>query len=255
MFPKVAPKFFTERTKGPISSDSFAVPKSSGGGSGSYAVNVNGTSYQVTTASSGDNMNVTVNGTSYNVAFGAASASSAPAAASSGTGGGADITAPVAGTLIKHVVPAGTNVSAGQTVIMIESMKMELEVKATTSGVVSYSVNPGAQITSGQVLGKIGGGAVTPAPAAAAPAKPAAAAAPAVQAPSGTGAVVNAPVAGTLLKNVLAEGAAVTSGQTIVVIESMKMELEIKAASNGSVHYLGTPGSQISSGQPLAEIK
>ena len=257
MFPKVAPKFFKERTNGPVSSDSFVVKKAAATSSngGSYSVTVNGTAYNVTTGPAGDTMNVTVNGTAYNVSFAAPSAAAPVATVVSG---GADITAPVAGTLLKHVVPAGSTVKKGDTVIMIESMKMELEVKATADGPITYTVQPGTQITAGQVIANIGGGAVVAAPVAnAAPAPvanavPAPTAAPA--APTG-GAVVAAPVAGTLLKNVAAEGASVKSGDTIIMIESMKMELEVKAASNGTVHFLCTAGSQITAGQPLAEIK
>jgi oxaloacetate decarboxylase alpha subunit len=260
MFPKVAPKFFAERANGPVSSDSFALPKPGTAPSkgGSYTVNVNGTAYSVSAGPSGDTMNITVNGTPYSVAFGAAG-TAAPAggtvpanAVLAAAAGGTDITAPVAGTLLKHVIPAGTAVKNGQTVLLIESMKMELEIKATADGTVSYSAAPGSQIAAGQVLGRIGGAAVAPPVPVAAPvpAVPAPAAA-----PSGIGAAVNAPVAGTLLKNTLAEGTAVTSGQTIILIESMKMELEVKAASNGTVHYLAQPGSTIAAGQPLAEIK
>lgn len=249
MFPKVAPKFFKERTNGPVSSDSFVVKKAAATSSngGSYSVTVNGTAYNVTTGPAGDTMNVTVNGTAYNVSFAAPSADAPVATVVSG---GADITAPVAGTLLKHVVPAGSTVKKGDTVIMIESMKMELEVKATADGPITYTVQPGTQITAGQVIANIGGGAVVAAPVA--NAAPAPAAAPA--APTG-GAVVAAPVAGTLLKNVAAEGASVKSGDTIIMIESMKMELEVKATSNGTVHFLCTAGSQITAGQPLAEIK
>ena len=39
------------------------------------------------------------------------------------------------------------------------------------------------------------------------------------------------------------------------MIESMKMELEIKAGTAGVVHFVATPGSQITAGQILAEIK
>ncbi len=249
MFPKVAPKFFKERANGPVSSDSFVVKKAATTSSngGSYSVTVNGTAYNVTTGPAGDTMNVTVNGTAYNVSFAAPSATAPVATVVSG---GADITAPVAGTLLKHVVPAGSTVKKGDTVIMIESMKMELEVKATADGPITYTVQPGTQITAGQVIANIGGGAVVVAPVA--NAAPAPAAAPA--APTG-GAVVAAPVAGTLLKNVAAEGASVKSGDTIIMIESMKMELEVKATSNGTVHFLCTAGSQITAGQPLAEIK
>jgi oxaloacetate decarboxylase alpha subunit len=39
------------------------------------------------------------------------------------------------------------------------------------------------------------------------------------------------------------------------MIESMKMELEVKAASNGTIHFIATAGSAITAGQALAEIK
>ena len=246
MFPKVAPKFFAERAKGPISSDSFALPKASAeaGKGGSYTVNVDGTNYNVTSGPAGDNMSVTVDGVTYNVAFSAAGASVAPAATGSTTG--ADIKAPVAGTLLKHVVASGTEVKEGDTVVMIESMKMELEVKATASGKVEFTVQPGSAITAGQVLGTIGGGAaaVVAAPVANAPA----------QASTG-GAAVTAPVAGTYLKSVVSEGASVKSGDTVCMIESMKMELEVKAACDGKIHFVATAGSAIQAGQTLAEIK
>ena len=260
MFPKVAPKFFKERANGPVSSDSFVVkaapaaaaPASAPSQGGSYCVTVNGTAYNVTTGPAGDTMSVNVNGTSYNVSFGAPG--TAPVAAPAVTvSGGASVTAPVAGTLLKHVVSSGANVKKGDTVVMIESMKMELEVKATADGPITFTVQPGTQIAAGEVIANIGGGVVVAAPApVAAPAAPVAAPAPA--APSG-GVVVSAPVAGTLLKTMVAEGASVKSGDTIIMIESMKMELEIKASSNGAVHFLCTAGSQISAGQALAEIR
>lgn len=251
MFPKVAPKFFKERANGPVSSDSFALPKASSASAsgGNYTVSVNGAAYNVVSGPAGDTMNITVNGTAYNVAF--ASASASAQGASSSSAGAVELKAPVAGTLLKQTVADGTNVSEGQTVIMVESMKMELEVKATASGPIHFKTAAGSAITAGQVLAVIGNAsAASPvqAPAAAVQA-PAAA-----QAPSG-GAVVNAPVAGTYLKNTVAEGSAVTAGQTIVMIESMKMELEVKAASNGTVHFLVSPGAAITAGQPLAEIK
>ena len=256
MFPKVAPKFFKERANGPVSSDSFVVkaaPAAAPSQGGSYSVTVNGTVYNVTTGPAGDTMSVNVNGTAYNVSFGAAGAASAAPAAVT-VSGGASITAPVAGTLLKHVVPSGSNVKKGDTVVMIESMKMELEVKATADGPITYTVQPGTQIAAGEVIANIGGGVVVAAPVAPAPAA-APAAAPAPAAASGAGTVVAAPVAGTLLKTMVAEGATVKSGDTIIMIESMKMELEIKAASNGAVHFLCTAGTQITAGQALAEIR
>ncbi|HZK19907.1 MAG TPA: sodium-extruding oxaloacetate decarboxylase subunit alpha [Treponemataceae bacterium] len=247
MFPKVASDFFVKRSEGPVDSASFVEKKSpvSDNNGGSYTVNVNGSSYAVTAGPASDNMSVTVDGTAYNVSFGSASAS-APAPVATTTGS-TEIKAPVAGTLLKQVVSAGSNVKEGDTIIIVESMKMELEVKATANGPVSYTVQPGTQISAGQVLGAIGG-----ATAPVAQATPEKQTAPA--APSG-GQVVNAPVAGTYLKNAVSEGATVKPGETIVIVESMKMELEVKAASAGTVHFLVQAGTQINAGQPLAEIK
>ena len=257
MFPKVAPKFFKERANGPVDAkEAFGIkeaPKSSAGGNGgSYTVTVNGTAYNVTSGPAGDSMSVNVNGTAYNVTFGAVG--SAPAAAPAASAapavtGGEDVNAPVAGTLLRYAVDNGASVSKGQTVIVLESMKMELEVKAPCDGTITFTAQTGSQVSNGQKLAVIGGTA--PAPAASAAPK----AAPATPAAASGGKPVNAPVAGTLLRYEVSEGASVSADTTIIVVESMKMELEIKAGSAGKVHFLAATGSQITSGQAIAEIQ
>ncbi|MBE6353535.1 sodium-extruding oxaloacetate decarboxylase subunit alpha [Treponema sp.] len=254
MFPKVAPKFFAERKNGPVDAEkTFGLketPKAASSNGGSYTITVNGASYAVTSDGKG---NINVNGTPYAVAFGAAGAAPAQtAAAAPAVTGGVEVKAPVAGTLLKQCFANGSKVNKGDTVIIIESMKMELEVKATESGTISYTVAAGTQIQNGQVLASIGG--VVQAPAAPAPsAAPAAAPAPAPVSAGGT--KVNAPVAGVYLRNAVNEGASVKKGDNIVIIESMKMELEIKAPCDGKVHFLATAGTQISNGQAVAEIQ
>lgn len=252
MFPKVAAKFFETRANGPVDAEkTFGLketPKAEAkSANGSYTVTVNGQSYQVT--SNGDN--ITVDGTPYNVTFGAAGAS-APVAAAATTVGGENVKAPVAGTLLKQCFANGTKVSKGQTIIIVESMKMELEVKSPADGTITYTVPTGTQIANGQVIATIGG-VVKAAPApVAAPAPAAAAPAPAV---SAGGKAVKAPVAGTLLKYAVAEGASVQADTTVIIIESMKMELEIKAGAAGKVHFTVPTGTQVSNGQTVAEIQ
>ena len=262
MFPKVAPKFFKERANGPVDAkETFGIkeaPKSSSGGKGgSYTVTVNGTAYNVTSGPAGDSMSVHVNGTAYNVTFGAAGSApaSAPAAsAAPAVTGGEDVNAPVAGTLLRYAVDNGASVSKGQTVIVLESMKMELEVKAPCDGTITFTAQTGSQVSNGQKLAVIGGTAAAPAaPAPAASAAPKAA--PATPAAASGGKPVNAPVAGTLLRYEVSEGASVSADTTIIVVESMKMELEIKAGSAGKVHFIAATGSQITSGQAIAEIQ
>ena len=264
MFPKVAPKFFKERANGPVDAkEAFGIkeaPKSSSGGKGgSYTVTVNGTAYNVTSGPAGDSMSVHVNGTAYNVTFGAAGSApvSAPAAsAAPAVTGGEDVNAPVAGTLLRYAVDNGASVSKGQTVIVLESMKMELEVKAPCNGTITFTAQTGSQVSNGQKLAVIGGTAAAPAAPAPVPAASAAPkAAPAAPAAASGGKPVNAPVAGTLLRYEVSEGASVSADTTIIVVESMKMELEIKAGSAGKVHFIAATGSQITSGQAIAEIQ
>ena len=248
MFPKVAAKFFETRANGPVDAEkTFGLKEEAKSANGSYTVTVNGQSYQVT--SNGDN--ITVDGTPYNVTFGAAGAS-APVAAAATTVGGEDVKAPVAGTLLKQCFANGTKVSKGQTIIIVESMKMELEVKSPADGTITYTVPAGTQIANGQVIATIGGVVKTaPAPVAA----PAPAAAVPAPAASAGGKAVKAPVAGTLLKYAVAEGASVQADTTVIIIESMKMELEIKAGAAGKVHFTVPTGTQVSNGQTVAEIQ
>ncbi|MBR0487139.1 MAG: sodium-extruding oxaloacetate decarboxylase subunit alpha [Treponema sp.] len=251
MFPKVATKFFETRANGPVDAEkTFGLketPKASanGGQNGAYTVTVNGTSYNV--QANGDS--ITVNGTPYNVTFGAAG--SAPAAAAPVAVGGEDVKAPVAGTLLKQCFSNGTKVTKGQTIIIVESMKMELEVKSPADGTINYTVPAGTQVTAGQVLATLGG-VVQAAPASSPAAAPAAA--PVAAAPAG-GKPVNAPVAGTLLKYAVAEGASVQADTTVIIIESMKMELEIKAGAAGKVHFTAPTGTQVTAGQAIASIQ
>ena len=253
MFPNVAPKFFAERANGPVdAATKFAkkeAPAAAAGGNGSYTINVNGTAYNVTT--NGDN--VTVNGQAYNVTFGAAAAAPANTGAANGSSsvGSQPVLSPVAGTVLKLVAADGAQVKKGDTVIMIESMKMELEVKAPEDGKISFACKTGDQVQAGQKLASLGGVAVA---AVQTPTNTGAATAPAPAA-SGAGKAVNAPVAGTLLKYAVAEGSAVQPDTTVIIIESMKMELEIKAGVAGKVHFTAAVGSQIAQGQALAEIQ
>ena len=176
MFPKVAPKFFKERNKGPVV---FTAPEKKAGGaagsvsSGSYTVTVNGTDYAV----SSSNGTFTVNGTAYSVNIKentvSASAQKAPAAAQPATvskpaaqqpalqgqtsagAGGEKLTAPVAGTLLRYSVAEGAQVSEGQTVMMLESMKMELEINAHKAGLIHFAAAAGAQVAEGDLLAEI----------------------------------------------------------------------------------------------------
>lgn len=77
-------------------------------------------------------------------------------AAPEGAGGGAsanELRAPFNGKLVALVAQAGTRVARGQTLLTIESMKIEHQITAPRDGAVAVvSVTPGQQVTPGQVL-------------------------------------------------------------------------------------------------------
>jgi propionyl-CoA carboxylase alpha chain len=66
--------------------------------------------------------------------------------------------APMPGTVISVAVEAGQQVSAGQTVLVLEAMKMQHTVSAPVAGVVTeIDVKPGAQVAAGEVLAVVEG--------------------------------------------------------------------------------------------------
>ena len=74
-----------------------------------------------------------------------------------GDSGETVVKAPMPGLVIKVLVAAGDAVEKGQTVIILESMKMENELKAVRAGVVTaVKSEAGASVDKDQVLVVIG---------------------------------------------------------------------------------------------------
>jgi biotin carboxyl carrier protein len=78
----------------------------------------------------------------------------APVQASSTTVASADaVSAPMPGTVLDIKVNVGDSVNAGDTLLILEAMKMENEIAATKSGVVkSIEINKGSAVQTGQAL-------------------------------------------------------------------------------------------------------
>ena len=73
------------------------------------------------------------------------------------SGGGTTITAPLPGSIFSLKVNAGDAVNEGDTVLIMESMKMESEVKSPVSGTVqSIAVKEGDNVQTGDLLATIG---------------------------------------------------------------------------------------------------
>ena len=78
--------------------------------------------------------------------------------ASSGSGGGAgggsgQVAVPMQGTIVKVLVEVGQTVEAGQSVVVLEAMKMENQIEADKSGIVkAVNVKPGDTVGAGDVV-------------------------------------------------------------------------------------------------------
>ena len=136
-----------------------------------YKYKINGTVYNVTVGDIENNMaQVEVNGTPYKVemeqtvapvAVSTPRPSAAPRTVSgekviakpTTTGGAGAIKAPLPGVVLDIKVNVGDAVNAGDTVVILEAMKMENNINADKSGVVkSISVNKGDSVLEGAEL-------------------------------------------------------------------------------------------------------
>lgn len=78
----------------------------------------------------------------------------APAAAAAGE---TAVPSPMPGTVLDVKAPVGTHVNAGDCVIMLEAMKMEVEVVAPQAGTVkAINVKKGDTVSTDQVLALLG---------------------------------------------------------------------------------------------------
>lgn len=83
----------------------------------------------------------------------AAPAAAAPAAAPAASGSAKAITSPLPGTVIRIIAGPGTQVKKDETVLIIEAMKMEMEIKSDYAGTVkSIEVEPGDLITADSIV-------------------------------------------------------------------------------------------------------
>ncbi len=72
------------------------------------------------------------------------------------TAGSGTITAPMQGTIVKVLVEQGAEVDAGETIVVLEAMKMENNITADKSGtLVELKVTAGQSIQNGDLIAKI----------------------------------------------------------------------------------------------------
>lgn len=122
--------------------------------SNEVTITIGGSSYGIKI----ENGKAIVDGVSYDYSIkdGISQTTSTPTQATS-SGAATPITAGLPGTVVKIVSPVGTQVSDGTTILIVEAMKMEVEIKSSVSGSVKeIKVKPGDSIVAGQELAIVG---------------------------------------------------------------------------------------------------
>ena len=121
----------------------------------SYTITVNGTAYEVTVEENG-NAAAPVAATAPKAAAPvpkAAPAAAPKAAAPAAGAGSVKVSAAVPGKVVKIVASVGQSVKAGDSVVIVESMKMEIPVVAPQDGTIaSIDVAEGAAVENGDTL-------------------------------------------------------------------------------------------------------
>ena len=204
---------------------------------------------------------VTLNGKTYKVelekeeapavAARPAAASAVPAAAR--PAGVMTVKSPLPGSIVKVLVKAGQAVKKGDVLLTMESMKMENNVCAEADGTVkNVFVEPGKNVMQDDKLLELETAAVAAAPAAAPAPKaeaPKADPAPKPTAPKAAdvpagGYKVTSPLPGSIIKVLVSEGQDVKKGDTLLTLESMKMENAVMADRDGKVTKIAVTAGQ-----------
>ncbi|XUO83318.1 sodium-extruding oxaloacetate decarboxylase subunit alpha [Halomonas sp. KM007] len=162
LFPQIGLKFLKNRddkeafepapqveTKAavPAKAESAAPAAVVNSGPETYTVKLNGKAYVVEVSPGGDI------GEIKEQAAASGGASAGAGAAESAGGSGESIDAPLAGNIFKVNVRPGDQVAEGDVVIILEAMKMETEVRASSAGTVSkVNVSEGDSVAVGDAL-------------------------------------------------------------------------------------------------------
>ena len=159
LFPQIGLKFLQNRGNpeafepAPTADGAQPQPDQVSAQPGRYTVQLNGRSYgvQVDTAADGQ-VSVQCNGHTYTGQV-RAGGDLVDSNAAPSSGEGEPVPAPLAGNIFKVMVQPGQSVEEGDTLVILEAMKMETEVSSPRSGVVrSVQVKDGDSVAVGDTL-------------------------------------------------------------------------------------------------------
>lgn len=144
LFPQVGLKFLQNRDNPsafePVPTGKKAAAVTNDAGEGVYTVTVEGVSYTVTVNNGGD-------------VSGIAPVGQQPSTVAAPVSGGEPVPAPLSGVIIKVLVKPGQRVVEGESIVILEAMKMETSISAPAAGqIVDVRIKAGDSIAVGDVL-------------------------------------------------------------------------------------------------------
>ena len=147
LFPQVGMQFLENRNNPDFFEPVPQAPSEGPKEDSVYTVKHNGQEYVVEVKSGGDISSIQVAGQASAVPQASAPQAATPAVNAE------DIPAPLAGNIWKVLVSPNQQINEGDTLVILEAMKMETEVKAARSGtVVAVNVSEGDQVSAGQAI-------------------------------------------------------------------------------------------------------
>ena len=225
-----------------------------------FKFKISGQDYSATVAEeNAGSLVVTVNGQAYQVEVpqtkAAAPVMARGNAGAAQAGGPKNINSELPGTVTKIVAANGQRVKKGDVLLVIEAMKMANDIVSDVEGTVQrIAVTEGQSVNQGDLLVEMVADAVA-APAPKVAPAPAADHAPAAPKVAAGAKVVEAPLPGTITKVLVKPGQALKAGETVCMMEAMKMENSITVEFAGTVKsVLVEVGAQVQSGQALVEL-
>ena len=149
LFPQIGLKFLKNRGNPsafePVPTGKEGAEIKNDQGESVYTVSVEGQSYTVTVSDGGDLTGMV------RIGGGTAAGVSAPAPATAGSG--TPVKAPLAGNIFKVLVKPGDQVAEGQSIVILEAMKMETAISAPRAGsVTGVSIKEGDAVAVGDAL-------------------------------------------------------------------------------------------------------
>ncbi len=167
--------------------------------------------------------------------------------------GSGEIKAPIPGVIVSIPVKEGDKVQKGQTIIVLEAMKMQSEIASPYDGTIGkILVKERSPIQEGDLMMTLIGAEVKPVTA-----KPNRQAANSTENPSQKGdRILRAPIPGSIIEVKASIGSYMKDGDIAIILEAMKMESEIHCNYSGRVSKIHVnKGDLVQEGDALLEFE